>query len=177
MPPPPKAPLVLHPSYGRSRLPRDRGGIHPAASGPTRRHAAALKQDFQELARLAHWLKGAGGTAGFPTFTQPAKHLESLVQTGSATRSRPPLRNSCNCRSGLLFPRQNLLSLLTQYSTRPGRSRPTDSPRPRSRRCRMWPQRTRSRPWCPASCFGRQPPEILWQTGLLGAKLVKDQGV
>ena len=37
-------------------------------------------QDLQELARLAHWLKGAGGTAGFPAFTQPAKHLESLVQ-------------------------------------------------------------------------------------------------
>ena len=37
-------------------------------------------QDFQELGRLAHWLKGAGGTAGFPVFTQPAKHLESLVR-------------------------------------------------------------------------------------------------
>jgi CheY-like chemotaxis protein/HPt (histidine-containing phosphotransfer) domain-containing protein len=37
-------------------------------------------QDLAELARLAHWLKGAGGTAGFPAFTQPAKHLESLVQ-------------------------------------------------------------------------------------------------
>ena len=36
-------------------------------------------QNLPELARLAHWLKGAGGTAGFPTFTQPAKHLESLV--------------------------------------------------------------------------------------------------
>jgi signal transduction histidine kinase/CheY-like chemotaxis protein len=34
-------------------------------------------KDFQELACLAHWLKGAGGTAGFPAFTQPAKHLES----------------------------------------------------------------------------------------------------
>ena len=37
-------------------------------------------QDLQELARLAHWLKGAGGTAGFPAFTKPAKHLESLVK-------------------------------------------------------------------------------------------------
>ncbi|MGO9115101.1 MAG: ATP-binding protein [Thermoguttaceae bacterium] len=37
-------------------------------------------QDLPELARLAHWLKGAGGTAGFPAFTQPAKRLESLAQ-------------------------------------------------------------------------------------------------
>jgi CheY-like chemotaxis protein len=37
-------------------------------------------QDLGELARLAHWLKGAGGTAGFPAFTQPAKHLETLVE-------------------------------------------------------------------------------------------------
>jgi len=37
-------------------------------------------QDLPELARLAHWLKGAGGTAGFPAFTQPAKHLEVIVR-------------------------------------------------------------------------------------------------
>ncbi len=41
---------------------------------------AQASQDLSELARLAHWLKGAGGTAGFPAFTQPAKHLESLVR-------------------------------------------------------------------------------------------------
>jgi signal transduction histidine kinase/HPt (histidine-containing phosphotransfer) domain-containing protein/ActR/RegA family two-component response regulator len=37
-------------------------------------------QDFAELARLAHWLKGAGGTAGFSAFSQPARRLESLVK-------------------------------------------------------------------------------------------------
>lgn len=41
---------------------------------------ALESQDFPELASLAHWLKGAGGTAGFPAFTQPARQLESLVQ-------------------------------------------------------------------------------------------------
>ncbi len=41
---------------------------------------AIKAQDLQEMARLAHWLLGAGGTAGFPAFTQPAKHLESLVR-------------------------------------------------------------------------------------------------
>ena len=40
---------------------------------------ASASQDLAELARLAHWLKGAGGTAGFPAFTQPAKRLECFV--------------------------------------------------------------------------------------------------
>ncbi|MEI8372286.1 MAG: response regulator [Planctomycetota bacterium] len=41
---------------------------------------ASEAQDLPELANLAHWLKGAGGTVGFPALTQPAKHLESLIQ-------------------------------------------------------------------------------------------------
>ena len=40
-------------------------------------------RDLEEMARLAHWLKGAGGTAGFDAFTEPAKHLERLVKTRS----------------------------------------------------------------------------------------------
>ena len=32
------------------------------------------------MAQLVHWLKGAGGTAGFDAFTEPAKHLEQLVK-------------------------------------------------------------------------------------------------
>jgi signal transduction histidine kinase/CheY-like chemotaxis protein len=41
---------------------------------------ASDARDFPELARLAHWLKGAGGTAGFPAFTKPAKLLETVVR-------------------------------------------------------------------------------------------------
>jgi signal transduction histidine kinase/DNA-binding NarL/FixJ family response regulator len=36
--------------------------------------------DLNELSRLAHWLKGSGGTAGFPAFTQPAKRLETMIK-------------------------------------------------------------------------------------------------
>jgi HPt (histidine-containing phosphotransfer) domain-containing protein len=43
------------------------------------RHALE-DRDLSELARLAHWLKGAGGTAGFSVLTDPAKRLETLVQ-------------------------------------------------------------------------------------------------
>jgi CheY-like chemotaxis protein len=36
--------------------------------------------DLAELSRLAHWLKGSGGTAGFPVFTQPAKRLGAMLK-------------------------------------------------------------------------------------------------
>jgi CheY-like chemotaxis protein/HPt (histidine-containing phosphotransfer) domain-containing protein len=36
--------------------------------------------DGEELARLAHWLKGAGGTVGFGCFTSPAAELEQLAK-------------------------------------------------------------------------------------------------
>jgi PAS domain S-box-containing protein len=36
--------------------------------------------DLPELERLAHWLKGAAGTVGFPAFTEPAKRLGTLVK-------------------------------------------------------------------------------------------------
>jgi HPt (histidine-containing phosphotransfer) domain-containing protein len=37
-------------------------------------------RDLDELARLAHWLKGSGGTAGFGAFTIPAQALQKLAQ-------------------------------------------------------------------------------------------------
>lgn len=36
--------------------------------------------DFAELANLAHWLKGAGGTVGFDVFTEPAAELEQAAK-------------------------------------------------------------------------------------------------
>jgi HPt (histidine-containing phosphotransfer) domain-containing protein len=38
------------------------------------------KQDMTELAGLAHWLKGSGGTAGFGALTDPARKLELLAK-------------------------------------------------------------------------------------------------
>ena len=38
--------------------------------------------DLEELARLAHWLKGSGGTAGFDDFTTPARTLEEFAKQG-----------------------------------------------------------------------------------------------
>jgi len=36
--------------------------------------------DLDAVAAFAHWLKGAGGTVGFPEFTEPAKQLEELAK-------------------------------------------------------------------------------------------------
>ena len=42
---------------------------------------AAEAQDFAELAELAHWLKGAGGTCGYPQFSRPAIDLENASKS------------------------------------------------------------------------------------------------
>ncbi|HEX4142238.1 MAG TPA: ATP-binding protein [Pirellulales bacterium] len=47
-------------------------------------HEHLAAGDLPGLAGLAHWLKGTGGTAGFPAFTQPAVHLEQLARSGRA---------------------------------------------------------------------------------------------
>ena len=39
-------------------------------------------RDFEELAELAHWLKGSGGTVGYDAFTEPAASLEQLARAG-----------------------------------------------------------------------------------------------
>jgi CheY-like chemotaxis protein/HPt (histidine-containing phosphotransfer) domain-containing protein len=41
------------------------------------------QRNFAELASLAHWLKGSGGTVGFDDFTNPAARLESLSKSQS----------------------------------------------------------------------------------------------
>ena len=41
---------------------------------------AEIRNDVEELASLAHWLKGAGGTVGFDVFTEPAAELEIHVK-------------------------------------------------------------------------------------------------
>jgi HPt (histidine-containing phosphotransfer) domain-containing protein len=40
--------------------------------------------DLDELAKLAHWLKGSGGTAGFHAFTAPAAELELLAKSSQS---------------------------------------------------------------------------------------------
>lgn len=43
---------------------------------------AVKQKDMKEVAELAHWLKGAGGTVGFDDFTEPATRLEFFAKAG-----------------------------------------------------------------------------------------------
>ncbi len=47
---------------------------------------AAADGDHGSVAKLAHWLKGSGGTAGFDVFTEPAKALEDAAKQGQSDR-------------------------------------------------------------------------------------------
>ena len=45
--------------------------------------AALARQDFEQLADLAHALKGSGGTVGFAVFTAPSAALEAAARTAN----------------------------------------------------------------------------------------------
>ena len=47
-----------------------------------RAQAVWEEQNLEELALIAHWLKGAGGTVGFDDFTEPATKLETFAKSG-----------------------------------------------------------------------------------------------
>jgi signal transduction histidine kinase/CheY-like chemotaxis protein/HPt (histidine-containing phosphotransfer) domain-containing protein len=47
--------------------------------------------DTEELAKLAHWLKGAGGTVGFGCFTDPAAKLEQLAKNRNLPEAQSAL--------------------------------------------------------------------------------------
>ena len=49
-----------------------------------RAQAAWENENLKELALIAHWLKGAGGTVGFDEFTDPAARLEKYAKTAQA---------------------------------------------------------------------------------------------
>ncbi|MCM2373419.1 PAS domain S-box protein [Aporhodopirellula aestuarii] len=49
--------------------------------------------DMNELANLAHWLKGAAGTVGFGCFTEPASNLEGAAKERIYTQVGDPLKN------------------------------------------------------------------------------------
>ncbi len=54
--------------------------------------AAIDRADHAELARLAHWLKGAGGSMGFDEFFDPSLQLEQAAAAGNAAAERDCLR-------------------------------------------------------------------------------------
>jgi CheY-like chemotaxis protein/HPt (histidine-containing phosphotransfer) domain-containing protein len=64
--------------------------------------AASCKSDFVELAKLAHWLKGAGGTVGFDCFTEPARQLEKFAAEKANDKVGETLRKLRNLEKVLV---------------------------------------------------------------------------
>ena len=69
--------------------------------------AARSAGDFKELANLAHWLKGAGGTVGYDDFTAPARNLETLAKAGDGQGADAALREIRGLASRLVAPEED----------------------------------------------------------------------
>ncbi|HMC09740.1 MAG TPA: response regulator, partial [Pirellulaceae bacterium] len=54
--------------------------------------SAAAAEDLPRIAEIAHWIRGAGGTAGFDQLTQPAAALEKFAKEGRLDGVEPLVR-------------------------------------------------------------------------------------
>ena len=65
---------------------------------------ALSEEDFVELASLAHWLKGAGGTCGFAQLYDPAYSLERLAKSNQKEECVLALEAVYNVRDRIRIP-------------------------------------------------------------------------
>ena len=65
---------------------------------------ADVRGDFQAVAELAHWLKGAGGTVGFDVFTEPAAQLEIQAKKADAPQIQPSIESLRQLAARIVVP-------------------------------------------------------------------------
>jgi PAS domain S-box-containing protein len=65
---------------------------------------ALTSANLEELSKLAHWLKGSGGSVGFDDFTDPARRLEDAAKAGDIETARKQLNNIAQLSKRLLSP-------------------------------------------------------------------------
>jgi HPt (histidine-containing phosphotransfer) domain-containing protein len=65
---------------------------------------ADVRGDFQAVAELAHWLKGAGGTVGFDVFTEPAAQLEIQAKKADAPQIKPSIESLRQLAARIVVP-------------------------------------------------------------------------
>jgi len=65
------------------------------------------QRDFDQLAALAHWLKGSGGTVGYDDFTEPAKKLEGFAKAKDEGQIPPVLAELRNLADRVVVPNQD----------------------------------------------------------------------
>jgi CheY-like chemotaxis protein len=63
-----------------------------------------ISAKFAEIAQVAHWLKGSGGTAGFPDFTEPSRALETAARAADQQQLLLSLRKLRSLQSRVLLP-------------------------------------------------------------------------
>jgi len=63
--------------------------------------------NLPELAALAHWLKGAGGTVGYHAFTEPARALELCAKGGDAQGAGTALRELRHLAERVVVPSES----------------------------------------------------------------------
>jgi CheY-like chemotaxis protein len=101
--PPVVSRLANHPKL-RPAVRKFAGRLDEQLAAMAAAHAAA---DFKELAALAHWLKGAGGTVGYDDFTAPARNLEMLAKAEDGQGARAALQEIRGLASRLVAPEED----------------------------------------------------------------------
>jgi PAS domain S-box-containing protein len=69
-----------------------------------RAELAWQNKNMEELAVIAHWLKGAGGTVGFDDFTEPAATLENLAKSAQVERAGKMLEKVKSLSAAIVLP-------------------------------------------------------------------------
>ncbi len=67
-------------------------------------NSAVIDGDLRRVAELAHWIKGAGGTAGFDELTRPAAELEKMAKGGAGEKIAPLVERRTSLASRLHVP-------------------------------------------------------------------------
>jgi len=71
--------------------------------------AACDAADWDEVAEIAHWLKGSGGTMGFACFTEPAERVEKSAKGRSATETVDGINELVSLAERLARPPEGVL--------------------------------------------------------------------
>jgi PAS domain S-box-containing protein len=71
---------------------------------------------FDELENEAHWLKGAGGTVGFPALTRPASELMDAARNGHVHHAQESLRDILKIRQLIVLPHSVSPALVEESS-------------------------------------------------------------
>jgi len=62
------------------------------------------KKDYEQIAFLAHWLKGAAGTMGFQQFTAPARRLQHLAEQRQVGQIGDAIREVVDLAARIVVP-------------------------------------------------------------------------